>query len=165
MAIQVAQENGFQTVRTNPKDWFWSHTEKDHLLKRLVRTGDCFLPLGKQSCYTLDHTGKTEMCCLPSSRFLKPYSGMFDNLKMKRIEGEMSQAVAQGKIYHLWFHPHNFSRYPKENLAQLGKLLGLFQRLADEKGMVSLNMGDYLHHENQGRFFSQKAFSMTSDIV
>ena len=47
-----------------------------------------------------------------------------------------------GRIFHLWWHPHNFSQHQPENLALLEMVLDEFERLAGAEGMQSLTMAD-----------------------
>ena len=47
-----------------------------------------------------------------------------------------------GRIFHLWWHPHNFSQYQPENFALLETVLEEFERLAVAEGMQSLTMAD-----------------------
>ena len=37
----------------------------------------------------------------------RPY-GFFKKLKMKRIKAQMTYAAKNDKLFHLWWHPHNF---------------------------------------------------------
>ena len=54
----------------------------------------------------------------------------------------MRYAARRGRIFHLWWHPHNFSQHHSENFALLEQILNEFDRLAAVEGMQSLNMAD-----------------------
>jgi hypothetical protein len=54
----------------------------------------------------------------------------------------MRHAARHGRIFHLWWHPHNFSQHRSENFAVLESVLDEFDRLAAADGMKSLTMAD-----------------------
>ncbi|MCS4434574.1 polysaccharide deacetylase family protein [Aquiflexum gelatinilyticum] len=142
-AIHVASEEGFGTLRSNPEDWFWRHTERRSLVKKLFRTGDTLISMGKDSFYPLsavEHSNNPVL--LPTSRLLRPFVGnkMTHQRRISRIKSEMQRSAEKGMVYHLWWHPHNFGHFTQENLHYLQELLAFFQQLRDAYGMVSLNM-------------------------
>lgn len=80
-----------------------------------------------------------------ASRFLRPWSRSFRGLepmKERRITASMHSAARRGEVYHLWWHPHNFSTNRAEKLAQLRHILEYYQELQQKYGMLSLNMGE-----------------------
>ncbi|SMD46046.1 Predicted xylanase/chitin deacetylase [Aquiflexum balticum DSM 16537] len=140
--IQVAYQEGFDFIRSNPSDWFWKRTENSGLLKRFFRTGDTIIGLGKMSHYPMPEMEEGKPMLLPSSRLLRPYrgDGLFHQRRLKRIKDEMASAAQAGHVYHLWWHPHNFGLYPQENLHYTEGLFQFFNSLQDSYGMRSLNM-------------------------
>jgi hypothetical protein len=140
--IQVAYEEGFDFIRSNPRDWFWKKTENSGLLKRLFRTGDTIIGLGNRSHYSMPSPEEGKPLLLPASRLLRPYrgDGLFHQQRLKRIKDELESAAREGHVYHLWWHPHNFGLYPHENLLHLEGLFRFFESLRDSYGMCSLNM-------------------------
>lgn len=140
--IQVAYEEGFDFIRSNPTDWFWKQTENSGLLKRLFRTGDTIIGLGNRSHYPMSPNEEGKPFLLPASRLLRPYrgDGLFHQQRLKRIKDELESAAREGHVYHLWWHPHNFGLYPHENLLHLESLFRFFETLRDSYGMCSLNM-------------------------
>ena len=54
----------------------------------------------------------------------------------------MRYAARRHRLFHLWWHPHNFTRYPKENFEFLQRIFDEFDQLADTEGMRSLSMRD-----------------------
>jgi peptidoglycan/xylan/chitin deacetylase (PgdA/CDA1 family) len=142
-AVAVAWEEGFETLRSNPVDWFWQHTEERSFFKRLFRTGDTLVPLGKESFYPLPKVNsEAGPVLLPTSRLLRPFVGnrITHQQRFSRIKSEMQQAAEKGMVYHLWWHPHNFGNFPEQNLRYLEELLVYFNKLRDGYGMRSLNM-------------------------
>jgi hypothetical protein len=92
------------------------------------------------------------LCDVPASAFLRPYSPRrrhLEPLKLRRLASGMRAAARGGRIFHLWWHPHNFSRYPEESFAQLEFLLDDFGELADQEGMRSLSLRDVVASVDQ----------------
>jgi peptidoglycan/xylan/chitin deacetylase (PgdA/CDA1 family) len=144
LSVQIAGEEGFETVRSNPSDWFWQHTEEQTLVKRIFRTGDTLIPLGKQSSYPIDSVNTFLPVRLPASRLLRPYKGDFilHRRRISRIKEEMEVAARSGHIYHLWWHPHNFGFFSEENLEGLRQILIWLKVLELKYGMRSMHMQD-----------------------
>ncbi|MFA7441414.1 MAG: polysaccharide deacetylase family protein [Sphingomonadaceae bacterium] len=84
---------------------------------------------------------------VPASRFLRPVkpgagSRALGRLRLARIAASMKAAALSGKLFHLWWHPHNFGAAPAENLAQLDSLLDHFSSLRQRHGFESLTMAE-----------------------
>lgn len=79
-----------------------------------------------------------------SSRFLRPVMkpSFLASMMINRVERGLERAARAGKIYHLWWHPHNFGANTEENLDGLRRLLTVFSRCRDEWGTESLTMRD-----------------------
>ena len=147
--LKVCFEEGFTAVRDNPRDWFWNiqSTQAESPWKRLNRGMDAYVPVGKKNTYTLESIECREglPLCIPASRLLRPYrpSELFlNNMKIARIRNEMERAARKGEVYHLWWHPHNFGRYPEESMKGLQDILAGFERCRKLYGMESLTMGE-----------------------
>ena len=56
------------------------------------------------------------------------------------MKKEMTVAAKKKKIYHLWWHPHNFGKDMDKNFEILEKLLAHFQVLRKKYNMQSLSM-------------------------
>ncbi|WP_194977161.1 polysaccharide deacetylase family protein [Aquiflexum lacus] len=140
--IRVAYEEGFDFIRSNPRDWFWERTENNGLLKRFFRTGDTFIHIGQPSHYPLPVLEEGNPILLPASRLLRPYrkDGILHKQRLKRIKDELLVTAKSGEVYHLWWHPHNFGLYPFENLHYLEELFRYFDSLRKEYDIVSMNM-------------------------
>ena len=85
------------------------------------------------------------LCDVPASAFLRPYSPgrrRLEPLRLRRLRAGMRDAARRGRIFHLWWHPQNFARYPQESYALLDQLLDEFDRLARSDGLRSLTMRD-----------------------
>jgi peptidoglycan/xylan/chitin deacetylase (PgdA/CDA1 family) len=148
--LEVCHENGITSVRSNPPEWFWDirSTERESRWLRLNRGMDAYLPIGRNKTSvdpsSLIH-GEGIPLCIPASRLLRPYrpAEMFLNqLKIRRVANEMMEAARTGKLYHLWWHPHNFGNYPEQNLGGLRQILESFDRCRHRYQMKSFNMGE-----------------------
>jgi hypothetical protein len=123
-SLDAAIEFGFKYFRTNPSDWFWEEVVNENLIKKVFRTGDTLIPLGNRTSYKSPAVFKSGLN-IPASRILRPYreGSLFNHVRIGRIKKELEAAIERGEIYHLWWHPHNFGNYPKENLRILEDLL------------------------------------------
>ena len=80
-----------------------------------------------------------------ASRFLRPYNprlAALEPLRLRRITRSLTRAARQGRIYHLWWHPHNFGTHLDANLGVLRRILDAFADLREREGMVSLSMDE-----------------------
>jgi hypothetical protein len=83
------------------------------------------------------------LCNVAASAFLRPYRPamrMFEPLRRARLLRSMREAAKQQKIFHLWWHPHNFGGHVDENIAFLRTLLREYRQLERQYGMRSLTM-------------------------
>lgn len=143
--MKICREEGFSIIRSNPLDWYWKGARPERLVKKIFRTGDAMIPLGKKTTFSLSGIPILEDLPLmfPASRFLRPYHPGFPTLnrwKLKRVKNEMTIAAQEGKVYHLWWHPHNFGDYPDKSLEELKEILLHFNTLRMRYGMISRNM-------------------------
>ena len=147
--LKVCHEEGFTSVRDNPRDWFWNiqSTQQESSWKRLNRGLDAYWPIGKKNTYTLksiEHRAGLPLC-IPASRLLRPYRPkelFLNTLKISRIKSEMERAAKRGEIYHLWWHPHNFGNYPEQSLQGLDHILQHYARCRNIYGMQSMTMSE-----------------------
>lgn len=145
--LKICFEEGFRVVRTNPGDWFWKNPELVGLGRRLFRAADTLFPLGKETSYLRSdlETEKGWPLEIPASRLLRPALPQYpfiNRLKNRRVHTEMTHAAQNRRVYHLWWHPHNFGNHPHENLKDLEGILQVYKILHEEYGMVSLTMGN-----------------------
>lgn len=123
-----------------------SHGRQKSMLVRAGRFLDRYLPLSGHHTYPLSTVAKSGVPYnIPASRQLHPYSRalwMLEPLKRRRIKRAMTRAARRGEVCHIWWHPHNFGTYQKENLAGLRDLLEHYARLKERHGMKSCSMGE-----------------------
>lgn len=145
--LRVCYEEGFKSVRDNPKDWFWNigSTRRESYWKRLNRGMDAYLAVGSKNSYKLHSLKLFEglPICIPASRLLRPYNPkelFLNDMKIRRIQDEIMLAAATKEVYHLWWHPHNFGNYPDESMRGLEIILETFQRSRARHRMQSATM-------------------------
>ena len=156
--LPICQDEGFTSVRVNPKDWYWEIPPNVpvSLWKRLNRTADAYLPIGHRKSYSLERIqcNAEEPWLIPASRFLRPYrpwQGLANEIRLRRVLREMEVAAEKNEVYHLWWHPHNFGSHPKESMEGMVRILKHFNLLQGKYGMVSMNMGELTALLEQGK--------------
>jgi len=139
---------GFNCIRGPQPSW-GHQARPDHdqgLVSRAARLVDTYAGLGPPPTTAWDSVrGEDGLSDVPASAFLRPYSPRrrhLEAVKMKRIVAGMRDAARRRRIFHLWWHPHNFAPHPRESFAQLGHLLDEFDHLAEQEGMRSMSMRD-----------------------
>jgi len=133
-------KNGIRCIRTNPDVWFWDTTKKETLLTKIFRTADAYLPIHNSLFDVQQVSGK--LIKIPASRFFRPPGKyqILNKMRLKRIKNEMTEAAKQNKMYHLWWHPHNFGSKPEQSLSELEEVLHHFNKLKQTYNFKSLNM-------------------------
>jgi peptidoglycan/xylan/chitin deacetylase (PgdA/CDA1 family) len=87
----------------------------------------------------------TGLCDVPASLLLRPATPRAPwlyALHLARIRRALRSAARTRRIFHLWWHPHNFGAAPEANLAGLRRVLEEFDRCRAAYGMRSLTMAE-----------------------
>lgn len=138
----ICVNNGIRTIRINPENWYWKNTQRDTLADKIFRTGDAYIGLNDKS-YDLGSIEVNQVVQQKASRLFRPFENNFkDTLKLNRIKNEIEFAAKNNKIYHLWWHPHNFGANPESNLKDLKEILEHFSKCQDKYGMESFTMDE-----------------------
>ena len=139
--LEICAQKNIETVRTNPNFWYWDTTKKETFAVKLARTGDAYLPFGKKS-YEANSLTPDKVLCQQASRFLRPQHslGILNAARLNRIKNEMIQAAANGEVYHLWWHPHNFGGDVSGSIKTLQAIVDTYKYCSDTYGMESLTM-------------------------
>lgn len=143
--LQVCREAGIKIYRGNEESGIYRPVsrEQESIFKRAIRLADSYVNITGHHCYPFPESA--DLINIPASRFLRPYSKKLkslDSLKYKRIKSSMKYAAANGLIYHLWWHPHNFGNHIEENFNFLEKILIIYSGLNRDKQMKSLNLNE-----------------------
>lgn len=121
--------------------------EASAALARIGRLTDAYLNVSGHALTGWDEVASAAsgLFDIRASRFLRPYSRrtvLFDSLRLRRIAEAMRKAARERRIYHLWWHPHNFGADIEESMAILRRILITFRSLRDEHGFQSLSMSE-----------------------
>jgi peptidoglycan/xylan/chitin deacetylase (PgdA/CDA1 family) len=148
--LHACADAGILVIRSNPGVWYWSGIGNDDtsMLRKVVRTADVYVPMGKRMSYPLKtlQAGTGLPLSLPASRLLRQYDPRYpvlNRLRLKRILGEMTSAASHGECYHLWWHPENFGSNPEECMQELGELISHYRKLNNDFGMISKPMNAF----------------------
>jgi hypothetical protein len=141
-------DQGFNCIRGPQRSW--AHRSRpqtqQNILHRGARMADSYIGVSPPPTTAWDSVLlPSGLCNVPASAFLRPYAPdrkRLEPLRMARLRAGLRSAARHGRIFHLWWHPHNFSQHGTENFAVLEQVLDEFGHLAAADGMESLTMAD-----------------------
>ncbi len=148
--VPVLKRLGFEAYRGNPDHFIYNPVDqkrKQNLIRKALLFADTYMNITGLHSHEIDTS--LDLLNIPSSRFLRPVSKRFsylEKLRLKRIKKQMEFAAKKKKLFHLWWHPHNFGTNLKENIAFLEEILIYFKELNYRYSMLSLNIceaGDF----------------------
>jgi len=132
--------------RGNPEKFIYKTRKEDNLFIRALHLIDTYLNITGNITH-LSPGPHEEIYNIKASRFLRPMnktSRLFKNLQLKRIKNEMTYAAKNNHYYHLWWHPHNFSRFTEENFMFLQSIIEHFEYLNKTYHFSSESMESYV---------------------
>jgi len=144
--LEILKDEGILSYRGNPVHAIYSPTgqkNKQNRLRKALLLIDSYINITGYHVYEIDI--QKESVNIPSSRFLRPVSKklfFLEKLRLKRIKKQMEYAAKEKKLFHLWWHPHNFGVNTDENISFLEEILLYFKELQKRYGMLSLNMNE-----------------------
>ena len=132
--LDVCERNGIIAYRGNPKSWIYKASEarQESLFKRFLRLLDSYINITGHNVYRIENLTHHSLINVPGSAFLRPYNPrlhLLEKLKVYRIKRSMLMAAKNNKIYHLWWHPHNFGLNQEKNIHLLTKILEYYEKL------------------------------------
>lgn len=134
------RENNFSVYRgAQISDRF----NKRNRLFQFIRFVDAYLPVRGDSIYSISEIKQSDLYNVRASWFWRTYDkrlALLEPLKLWRIKTQLKHAAQKGKVFHLWFHPHNLSADYERNLETLEKVFIYYSELKEKYGMRSLNM-------------------------
>jgi hypothetical protein len=157
--IEKCREAGLLYYRGNYPSWMYQLKAKaeEGKWKRFSRLMDFYFPVNGHRL--VEPSEMNGMVNIPASCFLRPFSrklSFMEGRRLARMKAEMTAAAKNKKIYHLWWHPHNFGRDMENNFEILGKLIAHYNSLREKYGMETLTMGEvaerfrYANNNNPG---------------
>jgi peptidoglycan/xylan/chitin deacetylase (PgdA/CDA1 family) len=141
-------QSGFNCFRGPQPSW--GHEGRSQggqsLAHRAARLADAYGGLSAPPTIAWDRLRRDDdLCDVPASAFLRPYvpnRRALEPLRIARLKAGLRDAGRRGRIFHLWWHPHNFARFPRQSFDLLNTILDEFDRLAQSDGMRSFSMRD-----------------------
>lgn len=139
--IEYMRHQGILCYRGEDRNFIYRG--KNTMFKRVLRLADVYLGFIRTHCYDTKEMMEDHILNIRASMFLRPYTKQLkwlERLKIYQIKHRMKTAAKQGKIFHLWFHPHNFGKNQAENLQNLEEILIYYLCLKEQYAFESLNM-------------------------
>jgi peptidoglycan/xylan/chitin deacetylase (PgdA/CDA1 family) len=145
--LSLLHELGIRCYRGNENALAYKprNQEQQNAWVRGLRLLDAYINVTGHNTYSIEEYARSRPFNIPSSRFLRPYSPSFawiEELRFRRIKQAMRHAAVNNRLFHLWWHPHNFGAHVAENQRFLGRILAYYEQLRRRYGMQSLNMGE-----------------------
>lgn len=143
--LKICKKYGILSYRGNEKSWLYKAAKANNqsLFKRFFRLMDSYVNISGDNIYDYETIKKTIPFNIPSSAFLRPFDKKFaflDVLKLSRIKKGMTLAAKNNRVFHLWWHPHNFGVNQNENLDFLKKILLHYEFLNKKYDLQSITM-------------------------
>lgn len=147
--LRICSDLGIKTYRGLGNSWICRNEPgrySEHI-RRLLRFVDAHVNIsGDQTFSYPSHLpSKVPLINVPGSRFLRPVSeenGWRKKLMLRQLISELEHAAKNGRIYHLWWHPHNFGADVDANISHLREILDHVVRLREQYGLRSLTMDE-----------------------
>lgn len=119
--------------------WFHDCTAQDNntALPRVLRLFDSVNPFIRRATAVMDGMTKASLFV----RFNLPE--VLWRLQIKRILGEL-QSLSSGRVFHIWWHPHNLGADTPLRMARLKQLLDLISEACVLQGIESKTMSDWV---------------------
>ncbi len=143
----VLVENGIICYRGNQaaKMYRFGAVGRESPVTRISRLADTYVNVSGMNTYSWESVWRGPIANVAASAFLRPVtntSGPREMLQFRRIAKSLDEAAERGRIFHLWWHPHNFGARTAENIAFLRKVFEHFTKLKIKHGMASLSMAE-----------------------
>jgi len=143
--LNIMQAAGYKSFRGLP-DAFCYTSPKNNYLVRAFRLLDAYFGIFGAKTYSLNKIiVKDGVANIKASNFLRPYSNklkFLEKFKLASIKRGMLNAAKHNKIFHLWWHPHNFGLNQDANLNNLEIILEYYKFLNSKYNFKSLSMGE-----------------------
>jgi peptidoglycan/xylan/chitin deacetylase (PgdA/CDA1 family) len=143
--LSICKEAGIDSYRGNPTSWLYSGRNKndESLIRRAFRFADTYLNLTGHHCHSKEYILSSAIINIAGSRFLRPCRPKFsflEKLRLRRIKRAMLYAAKNKKLFHLWWHPHNFGVNLNQNIYFLEKILNYYNQLQQQYQFSNVTM-------------------------
>jgi peptidoglycan/xylan/chitin deacetylase (PgdA/CDA1 family) len=140
---------GIRAYRGNPRSRLWRFANAEQSAsnwKRAGRLADAYFGAAARGTFAWDDIlQESGLSDVRASHPLRPYHPalrVIESVRLRRLCRGIRFAARTGRLFHLWWHPHNFGRHQTENLCFLREVLREFAACRTRYGMMSLSMGD-----------------------
>ncbi len=140
---------GLVALRGNARGWPYlagTGAAANGIARRGARLLDAYLPLSGSGGAGWDELSREDgLCDVRASLFLRPHEPRLralEPVRLARLAAAIRDAARSGRVFHLWWHPHNFGRNLEANLAFLERVLGVVAECRARFGMESLTMAE-----------------------
>jgi peptidoglycan/xylan/chitin deacetylase (PgdA/CDA1 family) len=144
----ILKDAGIRAYRGNPPSRLWRFDDSEgsnRTWKRGGRLADAYLggrggtvPWGE----VMQPCGLSDVRASAMLRSYRPRLRHLEPLRLGRVLRSLRFAARERRIFHLWWHPHNFGLYQDENLDFLRGILREFAVCRERRGMESLSMAE-----------------------
>jgi peptidoglycan/xylan/chitin deacetylase (PgdA/CDA1 family) len=143
--LDACKTAGIESYRGNPVSWLYAARNKNDetLLRRLFRLADAYINITGHHCHSKQYVADAPIPNVAASRFLRPFNkklSLLEGFRLKRITSSMKYAAKNKKLYHLWWHPHNFGSNLEENILFLKQIFTRFEQLREKYRFESVTM-------------------------
>lgn len=139
--LKILSKNGYKSFRGYDS---FLYTSNNYFI-RIIRRFESLFPVEFRRSKLIFHKG-LNMYEFKLSRFLRTFSrpnSIPSKLHYKKIRNGIDNAIKHGGLYHLWFHPHNFT-LNDDNLKKFERLLKYIQQNIKDNRIESLTVNEYL---------------------
>ncbi len=141
--LSMLKKLGFLAYRGNPNHIIYkpsTQKSKQNIFRKSLLLLDSHFDLTGDNSAKID--AKELPVNIPSSRFLRPVSKnrAVNFLRLRRIKNQMEYAAKNRRLFHLWWHPHNFGINTKKNMRFLEEILIFYKEMEAKYSMLSLSM-------------------------
>ncbi len=143
--LKACKNLNLKSFRGNLNSYIFKPSSNQSAFKRLIRLANSYFNISAPLLNEIDRNSSP--LNVPASRFLRPFNpqlSFLENRKIKIIKNEMSYAAKNNKVYHLWWHPHNFGKNISENFKNLDLIISHYKKLNSIYNFKSANMCDIL---------------------
>jgi hypothetical protein len=143
----VLLEYGVNCFRGNQKAWMYQISQENlkSFRHKAARVLDAYVNLAGFHTADWKEVWKGDLANVPASFFLRPVQKKVkqaEHLRLRRLTKSIEYAAKNRKIFHLWWHPHNFGVDLQENLDFLRRVLEVFKQCQEKYGMKSMTMSE-----------------------
>ena len=146
--IECCFEAGIKNYRGNTQTYSYRPRKVCDVTPfiKVIRFVDSLIPIEGYHNYPIQKK-ETGIHNVPASRiFRTTQSGaksVLNRFQLNRIKDEITKAATTGKMYHLWWHPHNFGQNQEKCLESLQRILQHYRLMQELYGMKSQNIAAF----------------------